>query len=296
VEITHNAIITLYNFKQRTASEWSSACPKCGPGPKDTDRFRYWPEDGRYWCRKCGFFGWTDENNNSRYLGPETWQNAAESEKTPVWTEARQRLQEYRPDLTYHHRLNGEASLISDRWGLANSTIEGHKLGYCDRCPTYLESDSITIPYYWKEQLIHLQHRLLKPNGSGKYRPHMAGLSVAIFNADVLRGDFTDFVVIVEGAMKAMRLEQEGLPVVGIFSKNSWKDEWGTLLKRFETVFICLDPDAYTDAHALARRIAGFPVQVRVANPPVKPDDWFAKYGMGLGPFCQMLEQGRLYR
>ncbi len=36
-----------------TATEYSSACPVCG----GSDRFRVWPEQGRFWCRGCGIQG-----------------------------------------------------------------------------------------------------------------------------------------------------------------------------------------------------------------------------------------------
>jgi hypothetical protein len=36
-----------------TAMEYSSACPACG----GRDRFRIWPEQGRFWCRGCGIQG-----------------------------------------------------------------------------------------------------------------------------------------------------------------------------------------------------------------------------------------------
>jgi DNA primase len=36
-----------------TATEYASSCPVCG----GNDRFRLWPESGRYWCRQCGAKG-----------------------------------------------------------------------------------------------------------------------------------------------------------------------------------------------------------------------------------------------
>lgn len=33
--------------------EWAGPCPFCG----GTDRFRVWPEQGRWWCRRCGQAG-----------------------------------------------------------------------------------------------------------------------------------------------------------------------------------------------------------------------------------------------
>jgi hypothetical protein len=69
-------------------------------------------------------------------------------------------------------------------------------------------SDSITIPYYWKNKLINVRHRLSKPNGTGKYRPEMTGLPSAIFNADILDNGDGGWVVLVEGEFKAIILQQ----------------------------------------------------------------------------------------
>lgn len=33
--------------------EYAGPCPACG----GTDRFRVWPQNGRYWCRGCGKSG-----------------------------------------------------------------------------------------------------------------------------------------------------------------------------------------------------------------------------------------------
>jgi DNA primase len=38
--------------------EYAGACPFCGGQDKRTaDRFRVWPAEGRYWCRRCGRHG-----------------------------------------------------------------------------------------------------------------------------------------------------------------------------------------------------------------------------------------------
>ena len=38
-------------YRRKTAHEYAGACPFCRAGD---DRFRIWPEEGRYWCRVCG--------------------------------------------------------------------------------------------------------------------------------------------------------------------------------------------------------------------------------------------------
>jgi len=47
------AIQATTELKQQTSSEFAGPCPQCG----GEDRFRVWPESGRYWCRQCGWKG-----------------------------------------------------------------------------------------------------------------------------------------------------------------------------------------------------------------------------------------------
>jgi len=41
---------TLRRSSSTGGGEWCGPCPDCG----GRDRFRVWPEKGRYWCRGCG--------------------------------------------------------------------------------------------------------------------------------------------------------------------------------------------------------------------------------------------------
>jgi DNA primase len=53
--------------------EWAGACPLCG----GQDRFRVWPneENGRFWCRQCGFAG--DLIDYARQVEGHTWSEAS---------------------------------------------------------------------------------------------------------------------------------------------------------------------------------------------------------------------------
>ena len=41
--------VTLQRMASTHGGEWAGPCPFCG----GTDRFRVWPEQGRFWCRQC---------------------------------------------------------------------------------------------------------------------------------------------------------------------------------------------------------------------------------------------------
>jgi len=39
---------------RKNGGEWAGACVFCGTGD---DRMHVWPEQGNFWCRRCGFHG-----------------------------------------------------------------------------------------------------------------------------------------------------------------------------------------------------------------------------------------------
>jgi DNA primase len=204
-----------------------------------------------------------------------------------------QTLQQRRPDVIYHQNLNGHSQKISDDWGIDADYIDHFKLGYCRICPTYPKSDSITIPYYWKGDLISLRHRLLKiPNRNDKYRPETVGLPAAIFNADVLLDDDSDRIVLVEGEFKAIALWQLGIPtcaIPGAYMHSLIKPQ---LFKNKKKVYVALDPGAEIQSQKICQLLAPI-TDARLVTLPFKPDDMLIKYGYTLGQFCNYLELGR---
>lgn len=289
-------IENLSGYKRKTATEFSSACPVCG----GEDRFLFWPERGNYWCRVCELSGWVSDSPGSKLFRVtpemrERWEEQKrqrEQDERERYATAVQRLQELRPDLEYQKRLT-DPSYIVRNWGVSPGEIEERRLGYCESCPTYPESCSITIPYYWQDKIISLRHRLIVPNGSGKYRPEMAGLPTAIYNADVLR-DRRDSVILVEGELKTIVVtEQTCRAVVGIPGANIFKDKWVRLFDKVRTVYIALDPGAEPQAVRIATMLDQGRVECRLVTMPTKPDDFFVTHGGDLLTFEKYLEQSR---
>lgn len=294
VKLSMQDIENLPKYKRKTGKEYSAACPFCSAA--DEDGFLIWPEDGNFWCRQCdtkGFIG----DNQYQALSPEKQAELkAERERQErIERERRlsalEKLQKKRPDLIYHHNLNGKTGYVRSKWGLTDDTIETFKVGYCQMCPTYHESDSITIPYYWQGKLVNLRHRLSAPNGSGKYRPEMAGLPSAIFNADLLAEE--SWIVLVEGEFKAMVLAQYGLPAIAIPGATNFKGKWVSLFNKVDLCHIVLDPGADQHARKIGLMLSKAGVDTRVVTVPAKPDDMFVLYGCNLGQFCAYLEAGR---
>lgn len=272
-------------FKRKTPKEAASSCPFCHQGE---DRFLIF-DDGGYWCRVCDIKGWLDEEDDDwqkldpterrlRILEAEQRRARREREEMQREIDALKVMAECKDHLRYHKNLSFEAI---DYWrteGMSNDTIDKHKLGYCDRCPTdRYERPSYTIPVFDRDgtTLINIRHRLIGDGGGGKYRPHMAGLPVALFNARHTVKP-ADSIIIAEGEKKSLVLEQYGFPNVAIMGKRAFKREWLEWLASFGTVYVALDPDAVDSAQRLAALFNG---RGRVVDLPCKIDDMIVKRG-----------------
>jgi hypothetical protein len=293
VKLSTFDIEQLPHHKTKSAKEWSSACPSCG----GKDRFLFWPAKGNFWCRQCELSGFVDQEAQSNltedqladieYRKRQARQAEIDRKRTAL-----QKLQTKRPDLIYHQNLNGQAAAVQERWGLTQDTITGFRIGYCTACPTSSYSASFTIPYYWNDNLINLRHRLISPNGQGKYRPEASGLPTAIFNADVIANN--DWLVLVEGEFKTMVLEQYGLPAIGIPGATIFKERWLQLFPKGQKIYVALDPGAEQAAVKIAKLFSSSGYHSRLVSLPTKPDDFFVLYGGTYDQFCAYLDNGRV--
>jgi hypothetical protein len=203
----------------------------------------------------------------------------------------------------YHQQVDK----IMDYWqaeGITTEAVERWKLGYCPTFPVANQPEpTATIPYFEAGQLVNLRHRLLHPNGHGKYRPELAGLPNRPFNLNVLTNEDVPFwlldpghYLVVEGEKKAIVLTELGLPTVGLPGVSSWQTEWSEEFKLAELVYVVLDDqqaETQVQARRIARDLAGIGVKVVAVTTPCKPDDFFVRYGGQVGDFMGMLRQGR---
>lgn len=269
----------LPNYRRKTtAGEYSSTCPWCG----GQDRFLFWPDKGNYYCRQCEANGFViDAPGDNLWITPEQreiWKRAEqrrkEAERQQQLTLAERMARSPNAEL-YHRQMTDRSYWYSQ--GLNDETINRFRLGYCPACPTYPDSPSWTIPIYYRNRLYNIRHRLVNPGDSGKYRPEMAGLPGAIFAADIL--DEPEWMtVIVEGEVKTMVLNQNGLSTVGIPGANSFKEKWLKLFEKCHNIYIALDPGADDQARRIGAMLAGIGINTYVCTLPVKPDDFIVIY------------------
>jgi len=267
-------------LKKVGRDEWAGPCPWCG----GNDRFHVW-ERGNYWCRPgpghCGAEGWVDKLAGKDAPTAEQrleWRVAKLERQHQEHEQRLSRLEEMarcKDHIRYHEALTDEAREYWWSEGITDESIERYLLGWCPRCPTYPESPSYTIPITRHDVLQNIRHRLQRPNGSGKYRPHRAGLGNSLYLADLL-DEPRESIIVTEGEKKAIVSTQSGFPAVGVCGKRSFKREWIPLFDSVQVVYIALDPDATESAFRLGALFNG---RARVARLPAKLDDMIVRFG-----------------
>jgi len=304
------------SLKRVARGEYAGACPWCGGGGGGgrnghrSDRFHLF-EDGagkpgqpnhpRYWCRQCGAQGFMDELEENEGLSPEERRlQAIEAEQRRAARQrddmerrlsALERIHACTDHLLYHRQMTEAQTEYWYDQGLFADAIDKFQLGYCAVCPTDTQHrSSYTIPIMRRGELQNIRHRLTGADGGDKYRPHIAGLGIQLFNADIL--DATpDRVIIAEGEKKAAVLDQYGFGAVGICGKRSFMREWIDWFDGIASIVVALDPDAHASAVKLAEL---FPGRARIAVMPAKIDDMIVLYGAGSDDIEGFLRHARL--
>lgn len=182
------------------------------------------------------------------------------------------------PDLhlRYYRNLDDAARAWWYAQGINDAAMSRFFLGVCDYHPLYRQT-TYTIPVIEAGRLLNIRHRLTAAqNPKDKYRPEMAGLPAALFNADILTPDLGG-VVIVAGEKKVIVLWQHGIPAVSSTAGcGHWPSEYTTRLQFCQKVYIAFDPGETSAAWKVAEQIGE---RAFVANLPDKPDDYITAAG-----------------
>jgi hypothetical protein len=152
--------------------------------------------------------------------------------------------------MKYHEAMPEQGRAIWHDRGIPDFYIDFWRLGY-----SYSEywDYSITFPVWGHDwQVNGIKHRLLYPNGKGKYRYDIGGLDAWPFicNPDMTSGP----LLLLEGEIKSMvtfrELDSDKLQVAGLPAKPN--ERMLASLKGYDPIWVCLDPDAKIEAHRSA--------------------------------------------
>lgn len=287
LSLTKQDIESLPGYRRKTHKEYSAPCPFCGEGD---DRFLFWPKTGNYYCRQCGATGFVISSN-----APAKKLNVKSKphRQTPQLTQyAVNTIRNAGPLADqYHANLTPILRQHWYKYGLTNETIDARLLGYTSHCPTWRPCASLTIPIFYKGVLLNIRHRLINPpEEKGKYRPQVAGIPALMYNADLL-SERPDWIMLVEGEVKAMVLCQNGIPAVGIPGASSFRQEWVMMFKDIQT-YVMFDPGAEHQTIRVIKLLCN----ARGLPPPCvngqycKPDDFFSVYHKTAQDFLRHLE------
>ena len=306
----------LPDHKYRGSGEHSSACPQCGGarGGKDlSDRFRFWERPGQssnFWCRRCGFQGFTDDNKPGHKLSEaeileleQVRQREAEREAQRLRAKIEE-LQKQAYWLGWHDAMNEGHRALWKQAGIPKQFQDFWQLGFTNYETPDFSSPALTIPYFapgWDATTI--QYRLTNPPApNDKYR-FQAGLKSSLWlslpdeppaNATILcEGMKKAAVTFIELVARA----EGNYSVVAVPSKMPGK-ELLHLLQDCDPVYIVLDPDAYYPtktpdgrivAPSINRLIKMIKAPKRIVKLPLKADDFFTMHGGTAANFLSFL-------
>ena len=281
--------------------EWHSACPVCGeqghnPNSGQPDRFHMHAPDGkgnaRGKCRRCGYFGWADDNKKMEIPSPERIKQEQElrreyerQEQLRLTAKIKQ-LQVEAVWKYFHDSMKEPQRLMWRDAGIPDEFQDYWQLGFA---PKYkgrgFISPALSIPYFdvgW--QATNIQYRLISPpKPNDKYR-FSYGLKPGLWLTDP-DNEPSGPTILVEGMKKAAVLfielvakGNQDFTVVAVPSKMPGKGLIARL-KDCDPVYVTLDPDAYTDGQSIKRVGQMLGSRARFVRLPAKPDDLFTKYG-----------------
>lgn len=194
----------------------------------------------------------------------------------------------------WHRALLSEPEALAkimEKKGLTRETIERRVIGW--------DRGRYTIPMWnLHKDIVQCKRYSMDPNvtSNQKFRKTQGLPADVIYPMDVL--DENEIVILTEGEIKALLLNQMGLPAVsGTKGAKGWEEDWNQLFVD-KTVFIVYDTDTAGRAGAsvVARSIYKYARSVAIVSLPFKNpdyndvDDWFVREGHTLNEFRALLK------
>jgi hypothetical protein len=239
--------------------------------------------------RACGIHPWRLKNGDFSEFGEPIGASRAEPESLP--SEA---------------TIDGWASRLSTepdarRWliqrrGLNRDTLASYRLGY--------DGEAITFPIYEGGELVGLKRRYTPQpwyykRGKPVWKRTLAGMEALLYPLRILAAD-PAALVICEGELDCLLLNQHGIPALTSTAGPHWKEEWNVyLVGRQIAVMYDAGSRELATRRALELRMAGaraaWPVDLTRAGFAHGEDvsDWFIKYGRSAGALRRLINDSR---
>lgn len=145
---------------------------------------------------------------------------------------------------TYHDQVHQAHDYLATR-GLSEATADMYRLGVVTQTHAALGDEDyvgrLSIPYITASgDVVAIRYRSL--DGSEPKYLSAAGTEAHLYSVTSLLAD-SDVVVITEGEIDAMTLNQIGVPAVGVPGAKAWKPHFHLLFEDFDRVLIACDGD-----------------------------------------------------
>lgn len=304
------------NLKLAGANQGHFACPFCGEDPNKRGRLyvNIDPDQeppGLFTCFLCGTRGAINK------LRKQYGDKPLDSESAPVETNSQVHQEILQEAANYYHELLSEnietIRYLRDERGLSIETMQKHEIGWADgtlashfrKIGVSLKDvegtglvdasgrdflrECITIPYHVAGNVVQIRGKQI---GAKYLTP--PGQKARLYNAD---STWTaDQIVITEGELDALVVEQLGFATVGVPGATSWQDSWNGYFSEAKKVFIVFDNDTAGEAGAerVARAIG--PKSRIVKMPEMGPDgkkndpsEWIVGKGHSKDDFQMLL-------
>lgn len=127
--------------------------------------------------------------------------------------------------------------------GISRETAAMYRLGYV-REPVRGDDEMVgrlSIPYITTGGVVDIRYRSVNASDGPKYLSR-AGSKVHLFGVTALLKP-SDYIVLCEGEIDCITLNQIGVPAVGVPGANNWKDYWRLLLLDYSDVIVVCDGD-----------------------------------------------------
>jgi DNA primase len=274
------ADVTLKRQAGTHGGEYAGACPFCGGQDKrDADRFRVWPEEGRYWCRRCEKHGDAIQylRDRDRLTYHEALDRLGLASGTPApagptpaplprhdpadpppdqWQARAVTFCAACADTLWGPDGTKALAWLTDTRGMTPAAIRGASLGYnqADRRedpaswglppehkPVWLPR-GVTIPWACGGDLWRVNIR--RPVGDPKYIGP-AGSGPGLFGADRLASDWP--AILTEGEFDALAIRQAAgdlaIPVATGSTAGARRARWLAALALCSVVLVAFDAD-----------------------------------------------------